>query len=107
MNIMLTEEARQRLQELAHEPKTIRINGELVGGCGMNVEYFIWWDEATPDDLVKQIGSWTFLLDKETIAYISDDQLKVDYRPQQGFRLATPQQILAYGLQVKHRWTNA
>lgn len=107
MNIVLTEEARQRLQELVHETQTIRINGELVGGCGMNVEFFIWWDEALPDDLVKRIGNWTFVVDRETIGYISDDQLKVDYRPQQGFRLVTPQQILAYGLQVKQRWTNA
>lgn len=103
---MLTQEASQRLEELGAEKSTIRINGELVGGCGMNVEYFIWWDEAGPDDLVKQVDGWTFLLDQETIQYISDDHLKVDYRPQQGFRLVTPQHILAYGLPIKPRWTD-
>ncbi|MGG1991112.1 hypothetical protein [Brevibacillus brevis] len=48
---------------------------------------------------------WTFLIDRETIAYIGSDLLTIDYRAQQGFRMVTPQQILAYGLQLKERWS--
>jgi len=28
----------------------------------------------------------------------------IDFRPQQGFRLLTPQQFLAYGIHLKERW---
>jgi len=105
MEVTVTPEAKERLLALSEASElTIRINGELVGGCGMTVEYFLWWDEKLPDDLVLQIDAITFVLDKETLGYIGSSQLKVDYRPQQGFRLVTPEQILAYGLQVKERW---
>lgn len=105
MELTVTTEAMERLRTIPKAlEKTIRINGELVGGCGMNVEYFLWWDEVLPDDLLLHVGSFTFVMDKETLDYIGSTQLKVDYRPQQGFRLVTPEQILAYGLQVKERW---
>ena len=105
MELTVTTEAMERFQALSEaSDKTIRINGELVGGCGMNVEYFLWWDEAFPDDLLLTVDAFTFVIDKETLGYIGSTQLKVDYRPQQGFRLVTPEQILAYGLQVKERW---
>lgn len=105
MELTVTTEAMERLLTIPKaSEKTIRINGELVGGCGMNVEYFLWWDEVLPDDLLLHVDSFTFVMDKETLGYIGSTQLKVDYRPQQGFRLVTPEQILAYGLQVKERW---
>lgn len=105
MEVQLTQAAKEKLAALAgNEERNVRINGELVGGCGMNVEYFIWWDEALPGDL-KVVGEgMTFVLDEETKEYIGADTLKIDFHPQQGFRLITPQQILAYGLQVKERW---
>lgn len=106
MEIAVTNEAAERLVEMNKEQeKPIRINGELVGGCGMTVEYALWWDERVPSDLEVVVERMVFLLDKETIEYIGAEKLTVDYRPQQGFRLVTPQQILAYGLQVKERWS--
>ncbi|WP_242466673.1 MULTISPECIES: iron-sulfur cluster biosynthesis family protein [Brevibacillus] len=102
MIVKVTKEAEERM---ASTDKPIRINGELVGGCGMNVEYALWWDSQGPEDEVYQVDSLTFLLDRETIAYIGSDLLTIDYRAQQGFRMVTPQQILAYGLQLKERWS--
>ncbi|WP_400163498.1 iron-sulfur cluster biosynthesis family protein [Brevibacillus sp. TJ4] len=105
MDIQVTETARERLETLAgNEEKTVRINGELVGGCGMTVEYFLWWDEILPGDLKVSHDRLTFVVDKETREYIGTDTLKIDFHPQQGFRLITPQQILAYGLAIKDRW---
>ncbi|MGG1661251.1 iron-sulfur cluster biosynthesis family protein [Brevibacillus sp. NRS-1366] len=105
MEITVTTEAIERLMVMSKEhEKLIRINGELVGGCGMTVEYALWWDERGPYDREVKADSLTFLLDKETIEYIGAEKLTVDYRPQQGFRLVTPHQILAYGLQLKERW---
>jgi len=105
VEIVVTNEAAERLVEISKkQEKPIRINGELVGGCGMTVEYALWWDERGLSDLEVIVDRIVFLVDKETIEYIGSEKLTVDYRPQQGFRLVTPQQILAYGLQVKERW---
>lgn len=105
MEIAVTNEAAERLVEVSkQQEKPIRINGELVGGCGMTVEYALWWDERGASDLEVVVDRMVFLVDKETIEYIGAEKLTVDFRPQQGFRLVTPQQILAYGLQVKERW---
>ncbi|EJL39492.1 hypothetical protein BAG01nite_33670 [Brevibacillus agri] len=101
MRIKLTKEAVDQLQKAT---RPVRINGELVGGCGMTVEYALWLDEATPQDQVIQVEGMTLLLDPETIAYIGSEALTIDYRPQQGFRLVTPEQIVAYGLSLKERW---
>lgn len=105
MIVTLTQEALEQFQTMASNTgKPIRINGELVGGCGMTVEYALWWDEEMPGDQIIPVKSLTFLIDQETEAYIGSDNLTIDYRSQQGFRMVTPQQILAYGLRVKERW---
>lgn len=105
MQVTVTNEAKEQIHAAAgHEGKLIRINGELVGGCGMNVEYALWWDEAHPADELLQVDSLTVAIDPSTKEYIDSDRLVIDYRPQQGFRLVTPQQILAYGLKLKERW---
>lgn len=106
MEITVTTEAKKRLEEIATNPaRPIRINGELVGGCGMTVEYALWWDDMLPHDLVIPVGGLTLVIDQETRDYIGADKLVIDYRPQQGFRLITPQQIVAYGIKVKERWS--
>ncbi|MFS0553241.1 iron-sulfur cluster biosynthesis family protein [Brevibacillus sp. 179-C9.3 HS] len=102
---MIVKVTKEAVERIANTDKPIRINGELVGGCGMNVEYALWWDTQSPEDEVYHIGSLTFLIDRETIAYIGSDTLTIDYRAQQGFRMVTPQQILVYGLQLKERWS--
>lgn len=105
MIVTLTQEAEERFLTIAGDtPKPIRINGELVGGCGMTVEYALWWDEILPTDQTIAVGTLALVVDKETVDYIASDKLVIDYRAQQGFRLVTPEQILAYGLQVKERW---
>ncbi len=101
VRIKLTKEAVDQLQKAT---RPVRISSELVGGCGMTVEYSLWLDEATPNDQVMQVEAMTLLIDAETIGYIDSDSLTIDYRAQQGFRLVTPQQILAYGLTLKERW---
>jgi Fe-S cluster assembly iron-binding protein IscA len=106
MNIQVTEAASAKLASLSAtgEGKPLRINGELVGGCGMTVEYSMVWDEQHPQDRVYKVGGIRLLLDRETEGYIGADQLTIDYRENQGFRLVTPYQILAYSLHVKERW---
>ncbi|GED72734.1 hypothetical protein BRE01_64360 [Brevibacillus reuszeri] len=107
MEITVTKEALGQLQAMNQakdKNRFIRINGELVGGCGMTVEYALWWDERGVDDLEHHVEDLTFLMDKATIEYIGADRLTVDFRPQQGFRLVSPQQIVAYGLVLKERW---
>lgn len=56
MQVTITQEAKERIIAASRPDQTIRINGELVGGCGMNVEYALWWDEANPTDQVIKIG---------------------------------------------------
>ncbi|MDR7316207.1 iron-sulfur cluster biosynthesis family protein [Brevibacillus nitrificans] len=104
MQVTITQEAQERIIAASRPDKTIRINGELVGGCGMNVEYALWWDEANPTDQVIKIGEVTLAIDSQTIEHMDADKLTIDYRSQQGFRLVTPAQILAYGIQLKDRW---
>lgn len=105
MQVILTQEAAQRLRFAGRPGKPIRINGELVGGCGMNVEYALWWDEALPSDQVIEVDSLTLVIDPQTVEHIDADKLTIDFRPHQGFRLVTPQQILAYGLPLTDRWS--
>ncbi|USG68080.1 iron-sulfur cluster biosynthesis family protein [Brevibacillus ruminantium] len=105
MKISVSEAALERLrEEAAKRTQPLRINGELVGGCGMTVEYGLFWDDKAPGDLTAEEGGVTFLLDRETTDYIGANALLIDYREQQGFRLVTPEQILAYGLRPKGRW---
>lgn len=106
MSIHITEAAKTKLVSLSpdgHRP--LRINGELVGGCGMTVEYSLVWDDQYPQDIVGEVDGFTVLLDPETEGYIGSEDITIDYRVNQGFRLITPQQILAYSLHVKDRWT--
>ncbi|WP_029099086.1 iron-sulfur cluster biosynthesis family protein [Brevibacillus thermoruber] len=106
MRVTLTDAARSVLAALANERRqALRINGELVGGCGMTVEYGLFWDEPMSGDRVLEEEGMTLLVDKETETYVGAEELVIDYREQQGFRLVTPQEILAYGLQVKERWS--
>jgi Fe-S cluster assembly iron-binding protein IscA len=86
------------------ENKPLRVIGELVGGCGMTVEFSLVWDDLLPGDSQTAIGPATIVIDRETEEYIGSATLTIDYRDQQGFRLITPHQILAYALQVKERW---
>ncbi|MFP3391244.1 iron-sulfur cluster biosynthesis family protein [Brevibacillus sp. SIMBA_040] len=107
MEIIVTQEALRQLNAMNHakdKDTFIRINGELVGGCGMTVDYALWWDERGVNDLEVVVEKLTFLIDKATIEYIGSEKLTVDYRPQQGFRLVSPHQIVAYGLALKERW---
>ncbi|EMT54029.1 MULTISPECIES: iron-sulfur cluster biosynthesis family protein [Brevibacillus] len=105
MKITATQTAIAILRPMAAERgQAVRINGELVGGCGMTVEYGLFWDDPAPSDQITEEAGVTFLLDAETVDYIGSDSLVVDYREQQGFRLVTPEQIVAYGLRVKGRW---
>jgi len=106
MRIELTETARVTLASLAAAGKErpLRINGELVGGCGMTVEYSLVWDDPLPQDELHEKEGLCFLLDRETKEFIGAEQLTIDYRENQGFRLVTPHQILAYCLKVKERW---
>ncbi|WP_238933355.1 iron-sulfur cluster biosynthesis family protein [Brevibacillus choshinensis] len=104
MQVTLTQEAAEKIQSVLQPGKTIRISGELVGGCGMNVEYALWWDEASPADHVVEIDALTFVIDPQTIEHMDTDRLTIDFRAQQGFRLVTPAQILAYGIHLKERW---
>lgn len=105
MQIVVTPEAAERIAAASRPDQVIRVNGELVGGCGMNVEYSLCWDEPQPTDQVVELDSLTLVIDPETVRYIDADRLTIDYRPQQGFRLVTPQQFLAYGIHLKERWT--
>lgn len=104
MQVTLTQEAAERIKSVNRPGKIIRINGELVGGCGMNVEYALWWDDSSPDDQVIEVDSLTLVIDPQTIEHIDSDKLTIDFRQQQGFRLVTPAQILAYGIHLKDRW---
>ncbi|MFD2371438.1 iron-sulfur cluster biosynthesis family protein [Brevibacillus sp. GCM10020057] len=105
VQIVLTTEAAERIAAASRPDKVIRVNGELVGGCNMDVDYSLYWDEPQPADQVIQLDAMTFVVDPETVRYIDADRLTIDFRPQQGFRLVTPQQFLAYGIQLKERWT--
>lgn len=105
MKITATEAALSRLEQEAREhAQALRINGELVGGCGMNVEYGLFWDDPAPGDMITELGGIVLLLDAETAGYIGSDSLLIDYRDQQGYRLVSPEQIVAYGLRTKERW---
>ncbi|MEJ8546063.1 iron-sulfur cluster biosynthesis family protein [Brevibacillus borstelensis] len=105
MKITATQSAIAILQPMtAKQGQAVRINGVLVGGCGMTVEYGLFWDDKSPNDQMTEVEGVTFLLDPETAEYIGSSSLVVDYREQQGFRLVTPEQIVAYGLRVKGRW---
>ncbi|MFY0544301.1 iron-sulfur cluster biosynthesis family protein [Brevibacillus sp. H7] len=105
MKIHITEAASTKLASLTTGTgRLLRVNGELVGGCGMNVEYSLVWDDRHPQDTVFESSGFDILVDPETEGYIGSDHLTIDYRENQGFRLVTPQQILAYALHLKDRW---
>jgi Fe-S cluster assembly iron-binding protein IscA len=105
MDIQLTDEAVRKLEQLWPAGKVLRVIGELVGGCGMNVEYSLVWDERDGRDIAAEINGRFVVTDAETADFIGAARITIDYRENQGFRLVTPGQIVAYGLAVKERWT--
>jgi hypothetical protein len=105
MEIRVTDEARRKLEPQWPSGKVLRVIGELVGGCGMNVEYAMVWDERDVRDLAVEINGRLIVTDAETEHFIGAACVTIDYRENQGFRLVTPGQIVAYGLHVKERWT--
>jgi len=104
MQIHITSQAWEKLMAAWPKEKVLRINGEVVGGCGMNVEYSLFWDERALHDQTTEIEGFPIHIDRETIEYLDTESLTIDYRANQGFKLVSPAQTLAYALSVKHRW---
>lgn len=104
MEILLTTEAMRKLEHQWPAGMVLRVMGELVGGCGMNVEYSLVWDERSVRDIAAEANGRLIVTDAETEEFIGAASLTIDYRENQGFRLVTPGQIVAYGLQIKERW---
>lgn len=105
MNVFVTETALARLRQIWPEGKVLRIIGELIGGCGMTVEYSLVWDERSAQDILVEQDGLVIVTDAETVAFIAEPTLTIDYRENQGYRLVTPAQFIAYGLHVKERWS--
>ncbi|GAA4701817.1 iron-sulfur cluster biosynthesis family protein [Brevibacillus fulvus] len=101
MEIRWTEAAQVQLAEKWPDDKDLRIIGRYVGGCGANVEYSLVWDREAANDHCYPLFGQQLRIDPLTVEYLSVPVLTIDYRPNQGFRLVTPEQILSYGLQVR------
>ncbi|WP_139488784.1 iron-sulfur cluster biosynthesis family protein [Brevibacillus dissolubilis] len=106
MNIEIKESAALKLKAAAKpsEDKIVRILGEIVGGCGMTVEYSLVWDEPAANDRLIEGEGFTLAIDPETEGYMDTSGVKLEYYDNQGYRLTTPAQIIAYGLRLKDRW---
>ncbi|MFM1650968.1 iron-sulfur cluster biosynthesis family protein [Brevibacillus sp. B_LB10_24] len=105
MHIEVTKTAREKIKDTEPAGSVLRVNGELVGGCGMNVEYSLVWDEPGSADRLTGLDGLSIAVDPETEQFIGASQLKIDYVEQQGFKLITPGEILAYGLRLRERWS--
>jgi len=105
MEIKITERAQEELRRIRPGQDVLRISGELVGGCGMNVAYFLYWDDDQTADPLVTVDGLRLVVDEETSTFLDSASLTIEYLPHQGFRLITPAQIVAYGLRPKPRWS--
>jgi hypothetical protein len=56
-------------------------------------------DEPTPEDWITDVEEISFYIDPESQEHLHM-QLKLDYSPSFGFKLITPEEILAYRLRI-------
>ncbi|MCP1124177.1 MULTISPECIES: iron-sulfur cluster biosynthesis family protein [Bacillus] len=99
MNIRVTNTAKEKLQQLQNEGKTIiRVKGSIGNTCTVYVNIDLIVDEYHAKDVVFEDEQLVIQIDDFTKDYIGNT-MTLDYST--GFKITTPSETIVYGLSLK------
>lgn len=85
MVITLTEQALNKLKTTElEEGKYPRIEADYHGGCGVSIQFKLFFDEARPNDTVIEYDGIQIRFDRFTKRYL-EEETQIDYNEEKGF----------------------